>query len=104
MGDIQSASATVENRRGVVAPICALPCGHICTTGRILYNAPSKLPLPIGGSGRQSNTWFPGPTLVLDPNGISIGSAVFAGLISVTYRPTDHARYSVDNNRPHLRT
>jgi len=24
--------------------------------------SPSKLPLPIGGSGPQSNTWFPGPT------------------------------------------
>ena len=37
-----------------------------------------KLPLPIGGSRPPSNTWFPGPTRVLNPNGISIGSAVFA--------------------------
>ena len=37
---------------------------------------------------------------VLNPDGISIGSAVFAGLTSVTDRP----RYSVSNNRPHLRT
>ena len=29
-------------------------------------------------SGPPSNTWFPGPTQVLNPNGISIGSAVFA--------------------------
>jgi len=45
----------------------------------------------IGESGPQSNTWFPGPTRVLNPNGISIDSAVFAGLTSVTDRPTDHA-------------
>jgi len=31
-----------------------------------------------GGSGTPSNPWFPGPTRVLNPNGISIGSAVFA--------------------------
>jgi len=39
------------------------------------------------------------PTRVLDLNGISIVSAVFAGLISVTDRPTDspteHATRSV---------
>jgi len=28
--------------------------------------------------------WFPVPTRVLNPNSISIGSAVFAGLTSVT--------------------
>jgi len=38
------------------------------------------------------------------PNGISIGSAVFAGLISVIDRLTYRPRYSVGNNRPHLRT
>jgi len=31
----------------------------------------------------------------LNPNGISIGSAVFAGLSAVTDRPTDHATYVV---------
>jgi len=46
---------------------------------------PSKLPFPWG-SGPPSNTW---PTRVLNPNGISISSAVFAGLTSVTDRPTD---------------
>jgi len=39
-----------------------------------------------------------------NPNGISSGSAVFAGLMTVTDRPTDRPRYSVSNNRPHLRT
>ena len=45
---------------------------------------PSKLPLPMGGSGAPSNTMFPGPNRVLNPNGISIGSAILAGLTSVT--------------------
>ena len=60
-----------------------------------LYNtmgrpfSPSKLLLPMGGSGPPSNTWFPGPTRVLNPNDISIGSAVFAGFASVTDQQTD---------------
>ena len=59
----------------------------------ILYNgtplSPLILPLPMGGSGPPSNTWFPGPTRVHNPNGISIGPAVFAWLTSVTERQTD---------------
>jgi len=51
------------------------------------------------GSGRPSNTWFPGLTRVLNPNCISIGSAVFAEPTSVTDRP----RYSFGNSRQHLR-
>jgi len=50
---------------------------------------PFKIAPSHGGSGPPSNTWFPGPTQVLNPNGISIGSAVLAGLTSVTDRPTD---------------
>jgi len=41
---------------------------------------------------------------VHNANGISIGSAVFAGFMSVTDRPTDRPCYSVCNSRPHLRT
>jgi len=67
----------------------------------ILYNGrpfpPSKLPLPMEGSGPPSNTWFLGR--VLNPNGISTCSAVFAGLTSVTDRP----RCSVCNSRLNLR-
>ena len=37
------------------------------------------------------------------PNAISIGWAVFAGLTTVTDRPTDGPRYSFCNNRSHLR-
>ena len=57
--------------------------------------SPKNLPLPMGGSGLPSNTWFPGPTQVLNPKGSSIGAAVFAGLTSVTDRSTDHATWSV---------
>jgi len=57
-----------------------------------------------GGSGPPSNTWFPGPTQILNPNDISISTALFAGLTSVTDRPTDRQTnrpcYSVSNSRP----
>jgi len=67
-----------------------------------------KLPLPHGGTWTPSNTWFVGPTRVLNPNGILTGAAVFAGLTSVTDRATDRRTdrpcYSVGNNRLHLST
>ena len=50
-----------------------------------------------------SNTWFLGPMGVHNPNSASIGSAVFAGLTTVTDRQTHRPCYSVCNNRPHLR-
>jgi len=57
--------------------------------------SPQNCPFPWG-SGPPSNTWFPAPTRVLNANGISIGSAVFAGLTSVTDRRTsDHTIWSV---------
>jgi len=60
---------------------------------------PLKIVPSHGGCWPTSNTWFLGPTRVLNPNGISIGSAVFAGLTTVTDRetdrPTDHATWSV---------
>jgi len=34
-------------------------------------------------------------TPVINPNGILIGSAIFAGLTTVTDRPTDHATRTV---------
>ena len=48
-----------------------------------------------GWSGPSSNTWFPGPTRILSPNGISIGASatVFAGLTSVT--TDDKPRYTL---------
>jgi len=47
-----------------------------------------KCPFPRG-SGHPSNKWFFGSTRISNPNGISIGSAVFAGLTNVTNRQTD---------------
>ena len=70
--------------------------------------SPKNLPLPMGGSGPPSNIWFPGPTQVLNPKGSSIGAAVFAGLSSVTDRPTDrqtdHATRSVRIGRIYVRS
>jgi len=53
---------------------------------------PLKISLSHGGIWTPSNTWFPGPTWVLNPNAISIGSVVFAGLTNVTDRQTDRPR------------
>jgi len=52
------------------------------------WDAPSlpKIAPSHGGSGAPSNTWFTGSTRVLNPNSISIGLAVFAGLTNVTDR------------------
>jgi len=44
----------------------------------------SKLSLPVGDLNPQSNTWFLDATRVVNPNGITIGSAVFAWLITVS--------------------
>jgi len=56
-----------------------------------------------GGSEPPSNTWSLGPTQVLNPNSISIGSAVFAWITSVTDRPTDHAIRSLTIDRIYVR-
>jgi len=46
------------------------------------------------------NRCFPGPTRVVDANGISIAFAVFAGLTQwQTDWQTDRPRYSIGNNR-----
>jgi len=55
-------------------------------------------------TGLPSDTWFPEPTQVLNRNGISIGSAVFAGLTSVTDRPTDHTTCSVTTGCIYVRS
>jgi len=57
-----------------------------------------------GGIWTPSNIWFLWPTRVLNPNGISIGAAVFAGLTSVTDRPTDHATRSVTIDYIYIRS
>jgi len=87
---------------------------HFCTDDRRMslyftlgcHFRPSKVKIAPshGGSGPPSNTWFPGPTRVLNPNGVLIGSAVFAGLTSVTDRPTDHYTRSVTTGRIYVRS
>jgi len=71
------------------------------TMGRLF---PLKIAHLHGGSEPSFNTWFLEPTRVHNPNSISIGSAIFAGLMIMTDRPTDRWRYFVCNNRPHLRS
>jgi len=58
------------------------------STYTLQCTAPSPLKIaPLHGrSGVPSNTRFLGPTIVYNSNGISIGSAVFAGLTIVTDR------------------
>ena len=56
------------------------------------------------GSGLLYNTWFPEPNRVLNLNGISIGSALFAGLTSVTDRQTDDTARSVATDRIYVRS
>jgi len=62
----------------------------------ILYNGtpfPLKIVAYHGGIWTPSNTYFPGPTRVLNPNSSSISSVIFAWLTSVTDRPTDRPLY-----------
>jgi len=63
---------------------------------------PLKIALSPRGSGAPSNAWFSGPTRVLNPNCISIGSGVFARLTIVTDRPTDHATRLVTIGRMYV--
>jgi len=81
----RSATGTAHDRKSIYLQWAALP---------------PKLPLAMGMW--TPNTRFLGPTRVLNPNGISISSGIFAGLTSVTDRQTDRPRYSVGNNRLHL--
>jgi len=62
------------------------------TAIRILYDGllPPKIAPSHGGSGLPSTTLFLGPTRVYNPNGISISSAIFAGLTTMT----DRQRYT----------
>jgi len=82
-------------------PACLVCCFSVNSTPRIAAtNSISSLSLQTWDSAclsipvkflivTTSNTRFIGPTRVLNPSGISIASAVFTGLTSVTDRPTD---------------
>jgi len=81
----------------VFAQLTAAECGGPCPG----MPFPLKTAPPHGDLDTHL-TRFLGASLAHNPNGISIGSAVFAGF--TTDRPRDHERprYSVCNNRPHL--
>jgi len=64
--------------------------------------SPLKIAPSHSRTGPPSITWFLGPTRVLNPNGISIGSAIFAGL-TVT-RQTDYDTRSVITGRTYVRS
>jgi len=79
------------------------------------WDAPFPLKIATSHTGiwTPSNTWFPGFTQVLNPNGngnvtlvssAKTSSAVLAGLTSVTDRPTDHATRSVTIGRIYVRS
>ena len=57
--------------------------------------SPIKIAPSHGGSWPSSSTWFLGPNQVFNINGISFGSAISAGLTSVTDRQTDRPETTV---------
>ena len=75
----------------------------------ILYNGPlfhhlQNQNYAFDGDLDQFNAWFRGPR-VLNPTGISIGSVILQGYITiVTYRPTDYATRSVTIGRIYVRS
>jgi len=75
-----------------VQPFCTYDCSV-----PILYNGThlTKTAPSHGGRWLPSNTWFLWPTWVLNPNGISICSAIFAGLTTMTDRPKGQVTRSV---------
>jgi len=114
MGDLEPPSNTwfpgpirPHNPNGILigsAIFCTDDCRVFLYTLQWDAPSPSKLPPPVGWSEPRSNTLFSGPSWVLNPNGILMGSAVFAGLTSVTDRPTDHATRSVTMCRIYIRS
>ena len=61
---------------------------------------PLKIAPSHGGSGPPSDTWFPGPSRVLNPNGISMTSPFLQGsLVWQTDWQTDHTIRSVTTGR-----
>jgi len=95
---------------GVIYSLPTILCmlwlsAHLCLRISLL-TVTSYLPLSettfTWGIRIPSNTWLLWPTWVHDPNGISISSAIFAGLTTVTDRRTYRPHYSVCKNRPRV--
>jgi len=74
---------------------------HFCTShGSVVSHVFSSKNCPSHGAiWTPSSTWFLELTRAHNPNGMSIGSAVFAWLTTVTDRPTDHATRGVCKSR-----
>jgi len=69
----------IRNRTSIGSAVSTAECPY---TLHWAVPSPSKLPLSVG-IWTPSITWFLGPIRVLNPNGISIGSADFIGLTTV---------------------
>ena len=83
-----------------MAELINLPFGLWTRVGRRKHKFNRVRHTPShGGSEPLFNTCFLGPVRGHNPNSISIGSAVFAGLTTVTDRPTDHTTRSVTIGR-----
>ena len=80
------------------AVFAQLTADSLCTFYTMSRPFPLKIVLRTG-SGLPANIWFLGTTRGHNPHGISIGSAVFAGLTVVIDRPTDYATPSVTIGR-----
>jgi len=68
---------TIETEKGSVQPFLH----SLRQKVHILYNGrpyPPELPLPMGDLDLPCNTWCFGPMRAHNPNGTSIGSAIFA--------------------------
>ena len=68
----------IQNGMSIASAVFAqrtVECPITLKMGR--YVLLQKLPLPLVASDPPSNTWYLWPTRVINPNGISIGSAVF---------------------------
>jgi len=77
LGPPNSASQTASQ---LVQPFCTAHSRQF-----LYFTLSTNFPFSCG-SGPLSNTWFPGPTRVLNPNGNS--SSSFGGLTTVTDRQT----------------
>ena len=66
-------------------------------TVAILYNRPSTFPPIPWGSEPPPNTWFLGPTRVLNPTGILISWTVFAQLTTASLYSTTGRPFSPQN-------
>ena len=93
------ASGRVPCKRRWVCWVCQ-PLTHLCMPVCVLPLPSPKSPFAWG---MQSNTWFLGPTCVHNPNCISVGSAVFAGLSVMINRHAERPHY-ISNYRLHLYT